>query len=367
MALEIKLNHSHYTVAWLCALPKSELTAARLMLDRVHQPLPVAFHDNNHYFYGAINGHNVVMVCMPPGQPGSVSASYMVYPLQQAFPNLKVHLFVGIGGGIPCQPPASDPTEDIHLGDVVVGWSEVTGHPAVVQYDLRIQEQGNFELLGILDKPHRHLLSALGAILSNRELGDPRTSFQRHLSKLKDHPKFSHPGQELDRLFAQDCLHVEGESDCSRCDASQLVKREPRRTKDPIFHQGTILSGNSLMKNARLRDQLSRHFSNALCFEMEAAGVTNETHCLVIRGISDYSDSHKADDKTPQGSWQRYAAATAAAFAREFLCVLPCKAVESMKSIQLANQHIYAQHGVHSPAQLCVDGVEKANNQVNQV
>jgi hypothetical protein len=46
---------------------------------------------------------------------------------------------------------------------------------------------------------------------------------------------------------------------------------------------------------------------------MEAAGVMDETRCLVIRGIADYSDSHKNQ------FWQDYAAATAASFAREFL------------------------------------------------
>lgn len=38
--------------------------------------------------------------------------------------------------------------------------------------------------------------------------------------------------------------------------------------------------------------------------------------CLSIRGICDYSDSHKNKD------WQRYAAATAAAYAREFIVAL---------------------------------------------
>lgn len=47
---------------------------------------------------------------------------------------------------------------------------------------------------------------------------------------------------------------------------------------------------------------------------MEAAGVIEDTHCLVIRGIADYADSHK------YWSWHNYAAATAAALAREVLC-----------------------------------------------
>lgn len=44
----------------------------------------------------------------------------------------------------------------------------------------------------------------------------------------------------------------------------------------------------------------------------------NDFPCLVIRGISDYADSHKND------SWQPFAAAVAAAYAKELLgCVQP--------------------------------------------
>ncbi|KAG9199058.1 hypothetical protein G6514_009071 [Epicoccum nigrum] len=49
---------------------------------------------------------------------------------------------------------------------------------------------------------------------------------------------------------------------------------------------------------------------------MEAAGLMNTFPCLVIRGICDYSDSHKND------KWQPYAAGIAAAYAKEVLSVL---------------------------------------------
>jgi nucleoside phosphorylase len=49
------------------------------------------------------------------------------------------------------------------------------------------------------------------------------------------------------------------------------------------------------------------------CVEMEAAGLMDSFPCLVIRGICDYADSHK------NKMWQPYAAATAAAYARELL------------------------------------------------
>ena len=53
-----------------------------------------------------------------------------------------------------------------------------------------------------------------------------------------------------------------------------------------------------------------------LCFEMEAAGLMNQLPCLVIRGICDYSDSHK------NKQWQGYAALTAAAYAKILLSVV---------------------------------------------
>ena len=52
---------------------------------------------------------------------------------------------------------------------------------------------------------------------------------------------------------------------------------------------------------------------NVLCFEMEAAGIVNTLPCLVVRGICDYSDSHK------NKRFQESAAATAASYAKLLL------------------------------------------------
>jgi nucleoside phosphorylase len=49
---------------------------------------------------------------------------------------------------------------------------------------------------------------------------------------------------------------------------------------------------------------------------MEAAGLVDHIPCVAIRGICDYSDTHKND------LWQGYAAATAAAYAKELLGVI---------------------------------------------
>jgi hypothetical protein len=58
-----------------------------------------------------------------------------------------------------------------------------------------------------------------------------------------------------------------------------------------------------------------------LCVEMEAAGLMDELSCLVICGICDYADSHK------NKRWQPYAAATAAAYAKELLSIIPAQEV----------------------------------------
>lgn len=64
------------------------------------------------------------------------------------------------------------------------------------------------------------------------------------------------------------------------------------------------------MKHGSTRDRIASELG-ILCFEMEAAGLMDSFPCLVIRGISDYAVSHK------NHQWREYAAATAAAYAKE--------------------------------------------------
>jgi hypothetical protein len=66
---------------------------------------------------------------------------------------------------------------------------------------------------------------------------------------------------------------------------------------------------------------------------MEAAGLMNSSFpCLVIRGISDYADSHKND------TWQDYAAATSARYAKEFLSQVPREVVEELAPIKVREE-----------------------------
>ena len=59
---------------------------------------------------------------------------------------------------------------------------------------------------------------------------------------------------------------------------------------------------------------LRRYHNNIVAFEMEGAGALKEgVEVIVIKGICDYSDSHK------QKNWQKYAAFTGATAFRAFL------------------------------------------------
>jgi len=104
------------------------------------------------------------------------------------------------------------------------------------------------------------------------------------------------------------------EAKVSSNDVEVLVHQRKRGKDDddPHIHYGLIASANQLMMDATMRDKLALE-RNVLCFEMEAAGLMNHFPCLVIRGMSDYCDTHKND------TWQGYAAMTAAAYARELL------------------------------------------------
>ncbi|KAH8430968.1 uncharacterized protein LDX57_008630 [Aspergillus melleus] len=82
----------------------------------------------------------------------------------------------------------------------------------------------------------------------------------------------------------------------------------------PRIFYGLIASGDRVIKSGIKRTAIIEEINDdVLCFEMEAAGLMNEFPAVVIRGISDYADSHKND------TWQPYAAASAAACAKELL------------------------------------------------
>ncbi|KAH8689661.1 violaceus kinesin [Talaromyces proteolyticus] len=308
-----KRSHKDYSVAWVCALPL-EMATAKAMLDETHSPLPQPPTDHNTYTLGSLNGHAMVMACLPYGVYGTTAAATVLAEMRATFPCLQFGLMVGIGGGVPSKHA------DIRLGDVVVSKpSDIFG--GVIQYDYgKTIHGGRIVRTGSLNKPHPILLTAIAQVESNRILGKKTITSIVHdvLNTDKEiQNRFRQP--ENDWLFLATYCHEGSDSECEACDRNQLILRAARAIDGPDIHYGLIASGNQVMKDGQTRDRIAA-MEGILCFEMEAAGLMDQLPCLVIRGICDYCDSHK------NKQWQGYAALTAAAYARNLLSVIPINA-----------------------------------------
>lgn len=317
------LVHKSYTIGIVCALA-TEKAAVEAMLDEEHPRLGNVFGDENDYTLGRFGTHNVAVACLPAGLIGRASAATVAKDMLRTFP-IKIGLMVGVGGGVWSEK------SNIRLGDVVV--SQPDGkHGGVVQWDFGKMEKGGvFRRTGSLDKPPRVLLNALQRLKTKHLMrGD---SLSKHLSDMATvmpymAETFAHQGVENDQLFQSTYYHERGET-CNYCDATELVERFPIRTSTkPMIHYGNIASGDEVMKDGVTRDSIAQR-EGVICFEMEAAGLMDSFPCVVIRGICDYADSHK------NKRWQPYAAATAAAYAKELLSVVD---EQGVKELQLASK-----------------------------
>jgi nucleoside phosphorylase len=299
-----------YTLGWVCAVP-IELAAAQQMLDEQHDLSFRNASDTNIYTLGRIAEHNVVIACLPYSQMGTTSAAVVAAQMKSAFPTIQFVLMVGIGGGV----PRAD--LDIRLGDVVV--SRPNGlHGGVVQYDFGKATKAGLQRTRFLNNPPTLLLNAIAKLEAKHD--QEQVGFVDYVSQLNKLKKFKRELAGPDLLFKADYDHVDydhfdGEM-CAQCSKENIIERKSR-DREIMIHYGTIASGNQVVKNGLKRDRLSSELGEILCFEMEAAGLMNDFPCLVIRGICDYADSHK------HKGWQGYAAATAAAYAKEVLSVIP--------------------------------------------
>ncbi|CAG8385321.1 unnamed protein product [Penicillium salamii] len=218
-----------YTVGWICALPV-EYTAAQEFLDEEHgNPSFVSPNDANDYMLGRMGEHNVVIAVLPDGEYGTASAASVATNMLASFPNIRIGLMVGIGGGVPSA------SHDIRLGDVVVS--------APRGGESGLEEAINY----ILEEKNRRI----------------RRKYKR-LEPITN------------RLFLPDVIHHQAGCAVCAADPSTLILRNERVDDEdnPAIHYGLIASGNQLMKDALIRDRLAVE-KDVLCFEMEAAGLMN--------------------------------------------------------------------------------------------
>ncbi|KAL7944061.1 WD40-repeat-containing domain protein [Trichoderma barbatum] len=229
------------------------------------------------------------------------------------FPNIRIGLMVGIGGGVP---------PDVRLGDVVVSCASDV-YPGVIQWDMGKAEQGGGKVASDPDGSRAKMIKYLANFKSRK----PDFISSAQLKDVLYKSNYSHVhrscGSDDDSWEEEFEAREEG---CYYCDKSQIVNMRPRNGM--MIHYGLIASGSKVVKDAQLRNKLNNEFGHRLlCLEMEAAGLMNDFPCIVIRGICDYADSHKNDE------WQEHAAAVAAAYAKVLLTILPVNDISRMQTI----------------------------------
>ncbi|KAK6360171.1 hypothetical protein TWF730_006322 [Orbilia blumenaviensis] len=267
------LPKDYYTVLIVCPLDV-EQDAVFEHLDERHPSHPWTPWQQDLYTLGRIGNHNVVIVSL--ASVGTNAAAVVATAAWAMFRSLRFTLLVGIGGGIP--QPEGKPA--INIGDVVIG-------DKIRQWDFgKVLPEGGFQATGHLNKPPRAMVQAA-----------------KRASSKPIAPQIA-----------------------------AMIKAQPPEgiQKSLVVHRGTIASGNAVIKNKSMRDFI-RNQTNALCIDMEAAGLADDHSCLTIRGISDRADPAKTD------LWHRYAAAAAAAVAKFVLGMIEITEEEAARRAQEVN------------------------------
>lgn len=303
-------DYADYTVAIVCALD-FEMSAVRWMLDCQHHPLPGKEGDRNLYVLGELSGHNIVIACLP-GTQGKNAAAHVAADLKRTFPRVQYRLLIGIGGGVPSDK------HNIRLSDIILSMPDGQ-YDGVVQYDLGKDTEDGFNLKGSLLPPPRTLINTVVLMKSNHYTKQNKIS--EFISEMtRRNPNLStfyqRPPSDSDSLHRSGPRHILNQETCAQRNQSETIQRDSRLSSGPNIHYRLIASGDRVLKSAHKRDSIRDRIGDILCFEMEACGLVTELPYMIIRGISDYADSHKNDQ------WQPYAAAVAAGCAKELLSYL---------------------------------------------
>jgi nucleoside phosphorylase len=234
-------------------------------------------------------------------------------PLTSNFPKLQHAFVVGISGGL-C---TVDSDKGLHKGDVVVAHA-VNSNPAVIQYDLQeAKGRSRFQPRDVSDKTARHLQSCFNTWYGEYNKGNERIRD----SLAKSCESFPRPNFDDDSLFRPKDRHRGAAGDCTECRRRYRTRYRPRKkevgtTSLLKVHRGLVLTGDTLIRCDKAKAELMGRHPHALCVDMESAVLMEGWHPLIIRGISDYTDSHY------NWNWVEYASAAAAAVAKSVIEML---------------------------------------------
>ncbi|UKZ73509.1 hypothetical protein TrVFT333_001156 [Trichoderma virens FT-333] len=301
---------------------------------------------------------NIPVVVFPLLGKGKEDAASAAASLRSSYNNLSVVLVVGVCGALPHLldniETETEAEAEVLLGDVIIS-------DKVVRYDFGSQYPDGFKLetsiedmLSRPDKKTRNLMALLKTQQHRGKLEDNTFKLLQQLQvKVRGKKRrgmYDYPGTAHDKLFDSKYRHKHQDADaCDICricvsNADPVCKsalnlkcadlgcsnayliprvrlREQQRAEEAgymgtpalVIHIGGFGSADTVMKSVEMRDRISKS-CDVIAFEMEGAGVWDELpSCIIIKGVSDYADSHN-----PKG-WQKYAAATAASTAKALL------------------------------------------------
>ncbi|GAA0455304.1 5'-methylthioadenosine/S-adenosylhomocysteine nucleosidase [Sphingomonas molluscorum] len=236
---------------------------------------------------------------------GKANAAIVTATALQSFPDIEHVLMVGIAGG--CPNPAQ-PAEHVRLGDIVI-----SDHKGIFEYDDVKLKMGEVERRGSPQLPGYTMLQALAAVKADAFGGRRRWEevIDASLPKLREaDDSFERPDPSTD------VLHVDGK-------AVEHPEDKRRRPGRPRVFGGGVATGDALVKDPKLRDELRDRYG-ARAIEMEGSAVRTASWAagkdsIIVRGVSDYCDQHKNDE------WRFSAALAAAAYARALIEVMPAE------------------------------------------
>ena len=309
--------------------------------------------DRNEYELGRIGNHDVALGYLP-GQGTAISAS-AASSFLSSFPKIRLSLVVGICGGVPMIEGRNGNRTEVLLGDVIIS-------TRVMEYRHGTQQPYSFIPKDTLQEAPPGIRSFLHRMKSivNHETLEKRTSlYVSKVQKKESYKSWKYLGADRDRLYSplyrhkhhrkedlcETCNNCNSDKDrvceaagkmsCETLGCSEVLYRDrlvgvpessasmltpmaekSAQTRDPKLrvHFGAVASGDLVMKSGHHRDEIVTRYGSGeqkiIAFEMEGAGVWGALPTLVIKGVSDYSDSHKRDE------WQQFAAARAAACAK---------------------------------------------------
>ncbi|PNS15969.1 hypothetical protein CAC42_4370 [Sphaceloma murrayae] len=317
-------------IAIICALPL-EATAVQGILDADHKHIRPDPADDNSYTVGSIGEHHVVVVHLSgvAGVPDATAAEQ----IKSSFPDIRLALVSGICGAVPRYTAPFEAKERyIHLGDLVIS-------TLLVQVDTGIETDSRLDgsdwAEDNLDRPSRLIDSLLAKLQTKRH----RSELAQEVSKMlhilgRQDEDCIYPGYKSDILFKSSYMHKhQAAAGCKKCQSGKLESCEKARLTlctqlgcslaaseirparpsldgngmyQPDVHLGRISTGHRVIRSAVYRDSLAETLG-VCAFEMGGGNAWGLYPCLVIKGVSDYADSHKSYQ------WQLYAAAVAAA------------------------------------------------------